>query len=300
MRGRAALAAILGVWGAGCSLAFGVNGLTGGSPAASTADASMDAAPEAAPGNDGEAGESLDAASESAADAPQPDAMEAGTWCSTQGPHLLCADFDEGSTTAGWSRVDMSGMDGTLSLATDYVSAPASLSASNPASTGNDYSARLVEELLGVPKSAHLEFDMRIVGNPGPPAGSYLEFAKLEFDDPNPTGEGLDFGLTGGGPYFLINVLGADGGQTGSDNTFSGLAFGQWVHVAIDYVLDQSAGSVTVVLNHDTANPAIQLTNVQTLSSTMTTAARFKLGVWTGGTNAAVDVEYDDVIIDVK
>jgi len=297
MRARAAWAAILGVWGAGCSLAFGLDGLTGGSSAPPTPDGSTDAVAEATPGSEG--GEPLEAASEAADDAPQPDAMEAGTWCSTQGQHLLCADFDEGLATAGWSHIDTSTTPGTLSLGADYVSPPASLSAADPASTGGPYTARVVEELPMVPKSAHIEFDMRVVGSGALAPSSYFELAKLEFDDPNPTGEGIDFGVDGTGPYVLVNVLGADGGQNVQETHFSGITAGQWVHVAIDDVLDTTSGSVKLVLDRDTSMPAVQLTGIQTLSPD-TVASRVKLGVWSGGANPAATVEFDDVILDIQ
>lgn len=287
--GRALAAALASASAlAGCTLLVGTSGLTGGSgPADGSTGAESQAPIEA----------SSEGPRDAPADVPSSDApVEAGTWCASQGTHFFCADFDEGSASLGWTNVDMSTTQGSLGLSPQYVSPPGSLLSSAPAhATGSD-EARVVKVFPVVPSHVHVEFDMFTCAASTP---GYFELAKIhEYTPATGVSGGIDLGNSSGSDYLLLGEHGDDGGQTTqSFKPTPGIAVAQWVHVAIDAMLDPVGGSVTLVLDRS-STPSVSQTGVRTISPG-TTNVELVIGLYSGGNSSpACEVDYDDVVVD--
>ena len=139
VRGR--LVVLVGL--TGCGLFPSLDGLSG-------ADAALDAAID----QDAMSNVDGDATSESEAEASAP-------FCASSSTHTFCADFDEGSATAGWSSTQVD-PDGALSLSTStFTSSPASLRATmarRSSSSPGEY-ATVDEKVTGWPHVV-VDFDV--------------------------------------------------------------------------------------------------------------------------------------------
>ncbi len=277
----------------GCTILVGTSGLTGGGP---PADAGAGDAPQA--DVRGETGGDGGGIHDAPSDAPAGDgglAGEAGSWCASQGQHFFCADFDEGSATAGWSSVDLQATQGMLGLSPQYVSPPTSFLSSTPAHSSGSMEARVVESVPTVPSHVHAEFDMFPCTAM---TTGYYEVAKIHAYSTGFSG-GVDVDISGT-EDIVVDEYGDDGGELVTDLKPSpGYQLGRWNHVALDVVLDPSAGSVTLVLDRATA-PSVSQSGMRTLTPG-TTNVDFVLGLWSGGGNdPACEVDFDDVILDYQ
>ncbi|HEX8796232.1 MAG TPA: hypothetical protein VF765_35020 [Polyangiaceae bacterium] len=286
---------------AGCTLLAGTGGLTGGSSPTDGGTGSESQPQSDASGGDGDVTTPPgDAGHDASGDAPSDVASsdgpagEAGTWCASHGPHFFCADFDEGSASAGWTNVDMATMQGTLGLSPQYVSPPASLLTSVPAHATGSAEARVVEAFPVVPSHVHVEFDMYTCGASTP---GYLELAKIhEYTQATGVSGGIDLGVDGTNDYLLLDDYADDGGETTqSFKPMPAIAVDQWVHVALDVVLDPSNGSVILTLG---TAPSVQQTGLRTIWPGVT-SAELVIGLYSGGNSSpACEVDYDDVVVD--
>ena len=93
----------------------------------------------------------------------------AETWCETRTPSpLLCADFDRGSFSSGWSEVREDGGGQNSADSTVYQSAPTSYLARTPSLTAGIAHARLCNRFASFPSEMHLALAVRAL----PPEGS--------------------------------------------------------------------------------------------------------------------------------
>lgn len=224
------------------------------------------------------------------------DSPYTNTWCSMQGLHFYCADFDEGTATGGWSQVDMATAQGTLGLSPQYTSPPTSLLTSAPAHATGSIEARVDESFPVLPSHVHVEFDMYTCGASTP---GYFELAKIHvFEPSNGWSGGIDLGTSGGNDYLLVDTYGDDGGETTqSFQPAPAIATDKWVHVALDAVLDPTNGSLTLVLDHG-STPSVFQTGLRTIWPGAKNA-ELVLGLYSGGANSpACEVDYDDVVVD--
>ena len=289
---------------AACEVLTDLGGLTGGvapdggeggvdaMPVMGTTDAKGDQAAEA------NAEAAVDARVEAGTDAPFDAAKDSGTvsFCMGQPTtHYLCADFDEGALTAGWTGMDLAGA-GAVALDTlAWKSPPASLASTVPTASGTTNSARLAMDLPSTPfTTVHLEFDVDLKLALSTPAdGEDEPFAIHQV-----TTDNAYYGVV-----FRVNSLGAyvtytartDAGGPGT--TLSSLALPSgWFHVTLDEVVAPGpTGSITVKFNNQTA---IQVSGIVTLTASYA-RSYIDFGMYDLQGKAG-SANFDNVIIDVN
>lgn len=225
-------------------------GSEGGSP-----DTGNDVAPDAPGANDAQGDSATDAPPDGGGSDAQLEAMSdtggppadapsdtpAATGFCANGTHFFCADFDEGNAGAGWSLVQAGGT-GDLALDTNaYQSPPAS------ARIGGDQnaSASLTKYLSPtVPPHVHVELDM--IGCAVPSAG-VVTLLDVGQDMSGNTGENALRVQSDGTTVFIVDAYPGDGAEAYNRYTLpSGLSTTSWTHVALDVVLGETNGSVTL------------------------------------------------------
>jgi hypothetical protein len=252
-----------------CSLVVDTDGLSsggiGGGGRGPIADAATDTD---AVGSNSDAGTGADGATRPCAD----------------GTHFLCADFDQGDVGTGWSGTYLT--DGTVDLATDFVSPPRSFRAITRPSGSGEKSARLKREFPATPKRAHLSMQLFMCET-----SSLFEIVKFE---------------EGGGDYGGINLTANVGGgdvvaaDVGGIETLHSLGqripVGRWVHVTMDVRFDAAAGEVKVVFD-DAATPTLDKTGIRTLGNSA--IGRIVVGLWTPSPTACTAL-FDDIVLDLE
>jgi hypothetical protein len=185
-----------------------------------------------------------------------------GSYCASLTPQpLFCADFDEGSATAGWDSTDLNLATVSLST-TQFSSAPAALRASAPNVTTTDWVLGAVKKTFASPiGNAVLAFDLDI--DTMDTSVHYTKFVALSFDGNDP-------------PYILYaqitdstslgaayQVPTADGGATYGDYGSTTLPpLGTWAHVEIDLfksATDDTTESAVIFLDGKVAVPTFTL-----------------------------------------
>ena len=281
MRGRVtkslAVAAALGT-SAAClfpSLDFG--------PSDAAADGGLDA--------------SADVVDSGAAEA-EASAPDAGPFCASLSPKpIFCADFDEGSVTAGWDDTHLD--QGTVTLSTTTsVSSPAAALAQTPA-TQTGYPVAALEKKFPQPTGdvvVAFDLDLETID----PNAPYTKLLALSFDGNNPP---FVFYLQIPDPSHVdvaLAVPQADGGESYDDFGVAGLPqLGKWTHVEIDLfksTTDATMASGQVLFDGSAVIPKFDFGSSAALGNVT-------LAVGVVGANSptnAWSVHVDDVTYDVK
>jgi hypothetical protein len=267
-------------------------GLSNGTPDAGYDGAVTDAVAEHPVALDGPA---LDGGSD-ATDAPTADAgSDSATWCTGQGTHTFCADFDEGALLTNWTGPYVTD-GGSIGLdPTAYTSAPNSFRATSAAlPDGGQAHAALVRDFTETPLAVHLAFDLRV--DALSTTGAETEAAALVFLVPS-----------GEQPYSMqLNLVESktelgeqipvDGGFTYIGHALSmSPPIGQWVRVTIDCLLAAPNRTVTVSLGG-----SVVLDHQPLDSRYIAGRAEFLIGdLYTPGPSSGTTVHYDNVIFDL-
>ncbi len=210
-------------------------------------------------------------------------------FCQT-GTHFFCADFDEGNVDAGWSVVTP-GNAGDLALDTQtYTSAPAS------AQLGGDQnaSAALTEYLSPtVPGHVHVELD--VIGCAVPSAG-VVSLVNVGQDLPGNTAENVLRVQSDGSTVFIADQYPGDGGEVYNRYILpSGLSTTSWTHVALDVVLSETNGSVTLSFG---GTQVLSVSGIPT-SSANVTDTYVAIEMRTFQVTAAETASFDSVTVDL-
>jgi len=210
-------------------------------------------------------------------------------FCQT-GTHFFCADFDEGNVDAGWSVVTP-GNAGDLALDTQtYTSAPAS------AQLGGDQnaSAALTKYLSPtVPGHVHVELD--VIGCAVPSAG-VVSLVNVGQDLPGNTAENVLRVQSDGSTVFIADQYPGDGGEVYNRYVLqSGLSTTSWTHVALDVVLSETNGSVTLSFG---GTQVLSVSGIPT-SSANVTDTYVAIETRTFQVTAAETASFDSVTVDL-
>jgi hypothetical protein len=236
---------------------------------------------------DAGAGGSADAGPETGAGSP-----DAGARSPCDGTrHFLCADFDEGDDVADAFTEPVVSSGASLLFDEAHVSPPRSLRATVPVTAAAVSQARLKRVLPASPRRLRASMRLRLCAPAAAP--DFHEVFKLEENG----GGGIKLvakGTAGAGAvgYTLT------GGASGNFPLDRPFPLGQWFHVALDVVLDKTAGQVRVVLDGDEAHPVLERTNVPTAGTAPSTA--FYVGDWTNQSSNECATLVDDVVVDIE
>lgn len=267
---------------AACSLAVDTSGLSSGGPSA----------PDASDANSVDAPADGAIAPDGPADA-RPDAPPARP-CDV--PHTICEDFDDPSGARSLQPILDNG--GQLIDDDDHVSAPRSvICRTAPSGSGNESSARMRADFVGLPSRVHAAFDMKTANLP---LSGFFELLKLE--TPN-SFEGPSIGYGDAG----ISIAAADskwsvyrfGHLSATDNfdernPLPKLGDGEWHHVELDSKLARNGGNLTVTVD---GSKVVDAQGIRTLTEGAT-GLRLVIGLYTNGVGSAWDVKLDNVVAD--
>jgi hypothetical protein len=258
---------------AGCTLAFPLGSLTGGSDA------------DAASTAEGGAGDGPGAGGPEAADATSPD----GGLCASSA-HFFCADFDEGDPTAGWTLVTP-GNAGDLTLdTTTHTSAPASAQM-----IGEPSASAALTKYLSPTVPAHVHVELDAIGCPTPTAG-VVTLVDVGQDMPGNSGENALRALSDGTTVFIIDAYPGDGGEAYQKYVLpSGLSTTAWTHVVVDVVLSETNGSVTVTFG---GTQVLAATGIPT-SSANVMDTYLSIEARASQATASSTVHFDSVTVDL-
>jgi hypothetical protein len=221
-------------------------------------------------------------------------------FCTSAGAgHELCADFDDGPYSIGWTSVD-SPVAGTF--ATDeqtFASPPRSLLVDMPSVMALAGQTRLVRSFLSPPtRSAHLAFRVNVcaVDLAAAPATGYFEIAKLA----RPSTYGVELKWTASGFFVDVETERQPDGGGGADHHIAAavtpLVAGRWTLVELDVVYDATNGSATLRFDHAVV---ANLQGSPTVGATKVTATMLKLGLYAGAVTPACGIRFDDVLLDL-
>ncbi len=259
-----------------------------------------DASPVVATGGDGGGPDGASSSAHPTPQRPAPDSTGPKTWCTEQGAHDFCADFDApDDPLSGWDDAtrgdDPAHKDENGVIASDR-SAPNAFhekGAALPSPEGGQdptgpFSGMFVSKKLGqvTTTKAHLAFDVRIDQN-----DDSLGLFELE-------------GRSADGSKIVFNVsldLSRDAGfffaATGVESPkIVAPPMGSWVHVevALD---DQGTGNGTATLSFDgKVAGTTQLTGELAKSA----ATTLYVGVSRTAPSGAYEISYDNVVLDMK
>jgi hypothetical protein len=224
-------------------------------------------------------------------------------WCASQGPHLLCDDFDEpdAGVVGPWNMEQVNGDGGTLSLSdATSVSAPSSLLAEMQPTSISAAFVRLQQTYVPVAKSSMTyAFDF-LTAQQGLSGGTVLANATISLAN----GEiyALDLRLEG-----TVLQIYEQQGQTENPYVLTNSAqIGAWVRISIQVTsLGSSSPMLTVQygLADAGALPTVLQTNIPGIVGTVPTsgpAPLLGLAYLDIPTNGPLDCYFDNVTFDYE
>jgi hypothetical protein len=246
--------------------------------------------------SDGASGDARvsDAAEPPPVDAPAEADGPTTTWCGTQGHHSLCADFDEGLASKGWTTQLLS-TSGTMTLdPTIVVSAPdALLTTLGPA--GATTATALFEKTFGSKATTWaFAFDVWIDSIDEGTTGGDFGFARIW----GGSGSRIPLHTNGSSVWVDEDIPTVDAGSFVMHTSSLPPPIGMWERVEIDVSFAGTTHTVNVLWGTGTVRNTVA--SFALSSSFENGNPEFDLGLVTFGKSTdGSATRYDDVIIDV-
>jgi hypothetical protein len=226
-------------------------------------------------------------ASTDASDAPD------GPFCQTHPGHAFCADFDEGSLTAGFTANSVSGTGASTALDdNDNVSAPASFLATLEAGAQTSVcnAAQLIKNLANNGNhDYHLELDFEPCGQPSNAVDLFGIYQNAGIDS---------FIVSADAFSYKLYTEGNDDAGTGHTQTFDMGAWpaSGWHHLVVDASDLGGAGASRI---HVTVDGTTML-DVKTGWSWTVSLTQMEFGLRACNAWPSCVVHYDNILLDAK
>jgi hypothetical protein len=234
---------------------------------------------------------------------PGPDSGPPGPFCATLSPTpLFCADFDEGSPTAGFSPIHTTG--GSLSLdSAEFVTSPGALLAQSSAIAAGgvvDTTVYRSFALSGQTLTATLDWDVRV--DQADAAGGVAVLGELALHDAGGDVYFLQLQVTSNGgaplscnlPEVYVPSTGGAGAYTAHPASAT-IALSRWTHVTLSMTAPFAGGAGTATLSLD--GMQAESTPISVAVSGFTPS--FGIGLpYASGPSQGWTAVFDDVVLD--